>query len=370
MSQIHVLQILPDFSTGGAERMAVNLMLALDRSRYRVTAVSLYAPRHNELEKELAVHGIPLRFLGKRPGPDLRVAFRLAGVIEELKPDLIHTHRYVLRYLIPVIYRKSVPIVHTVHSVADREVSRLGQRVHRWAYRRNVKPVSIAHEVTASLKRVYGLKDCAFIPNGIPVETYQRPRTDRQNWREQEGFSSNALLFVCVARLNTAKNHPLLVKAFAEGTAGFDDAHLLLVGDGPLREEIEQLVEQYALSHRVRFLGNRNDVADILAAADVFALASDWEGNPLSVMEAMAAGKPVLSTAVGGVPELVEDGRTGILTPKGDVTGLASAMKELIDNPDRRLAMGMQGARKAMECFDVCGMGRSYENLYDQIVSP
>jgi glycosyltransferase involved in cell wall biosynthesis len=130
---------------------------------------------------------------------------------------------------------------------------------------------------------------------------------------------------------------------------------------------IEQEVRQFGIETRVHLLGNRTDVPEILGASDVFALASDWEGNPLSVMEAMAAGKPVVATAVGGVPDLVEDGWTGSLAPRGDADALAGAITGMIERPEYRLAMGLQGAEKALEHFDVSSMSHSYERLYDQL---
>ena len=131
-----------------------------------------------------------------------------------------------------------------------------------------------------------------------------------------------------------------------------------------MREQVAGL----GLESRVRFLGIRADVADILRASDVFVLSSRWEGNPLSVMEAMAAGLPVVSTAVGGVPELVQEGATGRLVPSEDAGALARALQALVDDPAHRAAMGAAARRHAVAHFDIRHTVRGYEQLYESLL--
>jgi glycosyltransferase involved in cell wall biosynthesis len=128
--------------------------------------------------------------------------------------------------------------------------------------------------------------------------------------------------------------------------------------------DLERRIDAMGLREKVHLLGLRSDVPEVLNAADVFVLSSDWEGNPLSVMEAMAAGKPVICTAVGGVPELVEDGRCGLLVPQGDAKALAQAMRYLLEDPEARTSMGRASARRAIERFDLKAMTGAYEDLY------
>jgi glycosyltransferase involved in cell wall biosynthesis len=142
----------------------------------------------------------------------------------------------------------------------------------------------------------------------------------------------------------------------------------VLVGGGKLGPELEKEAEALGLGDRVRFLGPRSDIPEILGAADVFVLSSDYEGSPLSIMEAMAAGKPVISTAVGGVPELVEDGRSGLLVPRGSPKALAEAVNLMVKNHEAREAMGRASLGLATERFDARVMTRAYEGLYDEIV--
>lgn len=360
-----VLHVLPNFRPGGAERMAVNLMRTLSRERFEAGAVSLFDPSGTDLEETLAQSGIPVWYLGKRRGPDPRMFTRIARVLRRFRPDVVHTHQYVLRYTLPTMLHRTPAMVHTVHSLADKEVPRSGHWIQRLAFKRGVLPVAIAQEVADSLGCLYGVSGFPLIPNGVPVEAYRWPSVDRRTWRGREGFATGDVLFVCVARLSPVKNPALLLESFAHGPASDPRSHLLLVGEGELRPELERRIRALGLQGKVHLLGLRPDIPEALNAADVFVLASGWEGNPLSVMEAMAAGKPVVCTAVGGVPELVEDGRSGLLVPRGDAAAFSGAMSYLLEDPGAGEAMGERAAGIACERFDLEVMTRAYEELYE-----
>jgi glycosyltransferase involved in cell wall biosynthesis len=174
----------------------------------------------------------------------------------------------------------------------------------------------------------------------------------------------------CVARFAAQKNHALLISAFSKGPAADPKAHLVLAGQGVLRAELQMRVNDLGLTNRVHFLGLRCDIPDVLEAADIFALSSDYEGNPLSVIEAMAAGLPVVSTAVGGVPELLQNGKEGFIVQPGRVDEFSEAMMTLLNNPNLRRTMGSAAAGRARENFDVSAMVRAYEDLYDETSAP
>jgi glycosyltransferase involved in cell wall biosynthesis len=198
------------------------------------------------------------------------------------------------------------------------------------------------------------------------VERYSHPLLSRAAWRRQVGVEADAFVYLCVARFSEQKDHATLLRAFAEGPAQLPNARLLLAGDGELRVQTEQLVYELKLGQRVMFLGRRTDIAETLAAADAFVLGSRWEGNPLSVMEAMAAGKPVIATAVGAIPELVRHGTDGMLSAAGDVSGLAQGMLRIqIDRAAE--VMGRAAATRARERFGLAAMARAYAELYKKV---
>jgi glycosyltransferase involved in cell wall biosynthesis len=268
-----------------------------------------------------------------------------------------------------MLFDRVPAMVHTVHNLAEKEVDWSGRLIHRMAFRQGVVPVAVADDVDDSLRRFYDIDGFPLIPNGIPVDTFRKPSIDRDRWREEEGFAASDVLFACVARFKPQKNLPLLVEAFAQGPALEPRAHLLIVGHGELRRDLEKQIDALGLREKVHVLGVRSDVPGLLHAADVFVLSSDWEGNPLSVMEAMAAGIPVISTAVGGVPELIEGGESGLLVPPGDARALGGAMQYLLENPEVRTSMGSVSAKRAAERFDLRVMTEAYEELYRATVA-
>ncbi len=367
---IRVLHVVSDFRSGGAERVAASVLRTLDPEQFDVAAITLRGPFGSALERTLAEGGIPVWYMGKDKGFDPLVLARVTRTIRHFQPQVLHTHSYALRYASPyILYRRRPAMVHTVHNLADKEIEWYGRWVHRLAFRRGVLPVAIAREVANSIRRVYGIDDFPLIPNGILVDTFRGPSIDRERWRNKEGFAPTDVLFVCVAGLRPQKNPALLLEAFHRGVASDPRAHLLFVGRGALKSELERQIGALGLQERVHLLGLRSDVPEILNAADVFVLSSDYEGNPLSVMEAMAAGKPMVCTAVGGVPELVEDGKCGLLVPPRDVKDLAGAIRHMLENPEARKSMGEASARRAVERFDLRVMTEAYENLYRTVMA-
>jgi len=366
---IRVLHVVSDFRSGGAERVAANLLRTSDPEQFNVGAITLRGPFGSALERTLAEDGIPVWYMGKKRGFDPLALARVARTIERFKPQVLHTHTYTLRYVFPyVLFRRIPAMVHTVHNMAEREVEWYGRWVHRLAFRRGVLPVAIAGEVADSICRVYGIDDFPLIPNGILVDKYRRPSIDRESWRNKEGFTSTDVLFVCVAGLRPQKNPTLLLEAFYRGLASNPRAHLLFAGTGAVRAQLERQMSTLGLQKRVHLMGQRSDIPELLNAADVFVMSSDYEGNPLAVLEAMAAGKPMISTAVGGVPELLEGG-CGLLVPPRDAWALANAMRYTMESPEARASMGEASARRAVERFGVRTMTEAYEHLYKKLTA-
>jgi glycosyltransferase involved in cell wall biosynthesis len=357
-----VLHIVPSFGVGGAEQMAGHLMVGLSES-HDVAGVGLYPAMNSSIEHRLMRADIPLWHLGKRPGFDPKLFISLDRVLKEVRPQVVHTHLSVLRYALPGLLRRRVPlVVHTLHSVAEHETDAFGRLVQRLAFRRGVLPVAVSREVATSFKRVYGVECKAMVPNCIPVDNYRRSPADGIRWREKVGIPHGAILFSFVGHLEPPKNPLLLLEAFA--ALQEPCAHVVMLGDGSLRKQITTYIREHALEGRVCLLGHRDDVPECLAASDIFVNSSSWEGNPLAVMEAMAAGLPVIGTAVGGVPELVQSGQQGILVPPGDYAAFANAMRSLVNSPELRAAMSNAARARATAAFNVDRMAQGYANLY------
>jgi glycosyltransferase involved in cell wall biosynthesis len=367
-----VFQILPSLVVGGAERLVVHLMERLNRERFAPVCICLESPQGTHYEARVQASGTPLYFLGKGAGASWRVLQQLDALFRQYRPTVVHTHIIGLNYAYPLMFRYRTPArVHTVHSLAQHEVGvRIGAWVRILAFRYrigHVVPVAVAEDVRTTIRQLYGYLDAPLIPNGIPTDEYAPDPNRRRRWRERHGLEPEAIVLTHVGRFAPPKNHALLIEAFAQ-VRTHTPLYLLLVGGGELEDAVRQQVAGLGLQERVRFLGVRADVPAILNASDLFVLSSRWEGNPLSVMEAMAAGLPVVSTAVGGVPELVREGETGLLVPSGDAAALARALQALVDDPARREAMGKAARQHAITHFDIRHTVRQYEALYERLL--
>ncbi len=361
--RVRVLEVLATLRRAGAERIAVTIAARLDRARFETGVVSLFDAFPGGFEPQLAEREIPVWHLSKRPGFDPRMWTRLAGVLRAFRPNIVHTHSYVMRYALPArALARRGSIVHTVHNMAEREVDGFGRAVHRVAFHCGAVPVAISETVARSFESVYGFAPAAVIPNGVDL---CREAGGRDAWRRANGFAAGDLLIVSVARFERQKNPLGLVEAFAHALPDDPHAYLVMAGEGSLLPEARALAERLGVARRVRFTGLCADVAGLLAAGDIFALASHWEGTPVAAIEAMAAGLPVAATAVGGLPELVEDGVCGLLAPPGDPAALAGALAALARHPRRR-EMGEAAARRARR-FDAAAMVDAYAALFERV---
>jgi glycosyltransferase involved in cell wall biosynthesis len=369
MEKIRVLQVLPMLAPGGAERVAVHIAKGLDPDRYKAAILSLGPRVGSDLERLLDEARIEIKCLGKTPGFDHRMYLRLLRLFSDWQPDIVHTHIQVLRYVLPTtLVFRNTRFVHTVHNLAEYEVEPRARWIQRYSFRHGVVPIAVAEKVALSLRQLYQIQECKVILNGIPTSQYARPRLTREEWRRRERFEDEDVLFVSVARFAPQKNHALLLNAFASGPGHDSKAHLVLVGDGQNREQLEAQARDLGIRNQVRFLGLRTDISEVLGAMDVFVLSSDFEGNPLSVMEAMASGLPIVSTAVGGIPDLVEDRKQGMLVRAGDVNDLARSMALLMREEETRRGFGRAAALRAREQFDVSKMVEAYEEVYNEMV--
>jgi glycosyltransferase involved in cell wall biosynthesis len=349
--------------------MAANLILALDRDRFRVEVLALGKPSGSDIERMLENSHTPIHYLGKGAGFDVRIYSRFDRFLKRQRPAVIHTHVHVLRYTLPsMLYRSAPAMLHTVHNLAEHEVEGRAQWLQKFALAGSITPVACAREVAHSLERRYGIRDALVIPNCIPVRQYRTSAAAREEWREREGISREERILLSVARFAPQKNHELLIRAFAIVAAHHRNARLVLAGRGESQQQAERLTATLGIGDRVKFLGLRTDVPNVLSGADIFVLSSDYEGNPLALMEAMAAGLPVVSTAVGGVPELIEEGKEGLLVKAGDVEALADRLARLLADDSERLRMGKAASSRAEREFDIGIMAAKYSALYDQLL--
>ena len=363
--KIKILHVIPKFDLGGAERLLVSLLEAFDHEWFEVAAVSLYPESGTILEQEIKEKGLTVYFLNKHRGLDLRIIPNLYHLFQTFKPDVVHTHLFVLHYVFLVMLLCRIPVrVHTIHSIVHKEEGRL-LKLAQWIVFRlgGVVPVSISLEVANTVRDFYGRGIWTpVIYNGIPTTQFVSAAG------QVRGEKGKEMVLLHIGSFVPLKSHLLLIEAFDLSIKEYPWMQLWLVGDGELRPAVERAVSEKGLQEKVSFLGLRDNVSNLLANCDLFVLPSDYEGLPLTVLEAMAAGKPVVSTRVGGVPELVEDGLTGFLVPPRDPEALSQAILRLAKDHDLCLRMGQAGQRKVLERFDISQAARGYETLYFKLL--
>lgn len=361
--RIRVLHLLPALAPGGAETNLLALLRHFDHERFE-HAVGFGGG--GVLETEFSRTGVQLLRLW--PGViDLRSLLALPAMLKRIAgyaPDLIHSHLDVTNLLgLAAKHRLKCGLVIHLHGfsiVPQKEWPGRGPNYLIWGllnrtFRFCDRAIAICSYQLPFLDRsgIPGAQ-VALIPNGITLEGAPRA-TNKPN---------GAYQFVHVARFDPQKDHDLLVKAFQRVSRELPQARLVLVGDGPLRAAVEQQVEALNLADKVTFLGVRRDVPEILAASHCFVLSSAWELHPITILEAMRAGLPVIATAVAGVVDTVADGRSGLLVKPGDEAGLADAMLDLATYPERGFAMGASGLRLAKEKFSNALVAKKIEAEY------
>jgi len=345
---LHVMQV------AGAEVLVAETIRAL---RGKIDATVFCLDAIGPLGKQLRAEGIEVISFGRRPGVDLGVAARMAREVRRRRIQVLHAHQYTPFFyaaLARVLSGNGCRVMFTEHG---RHFPDLVSPTRRWLNQRVLG--HLADEVNAvcafsarSLSESDGFsgRSIEIIENGIALDRYEYAE-DRDALRHRLGLSDGRRYVVNVARFHPVKDQATLLRAFREVADAHDDTDLLLVGDGPQRENLETLTASLGLSERVRFLGVREDVPAILRAADVFALTSKSEAASITLLEAMASSLPIVATAVGGTPELVRDGVEGLLAPRGDACGIARAILCLLRDPAKAEAMGRAGAARAHQQF-------------------
>jgi glycosyltransferase involved in cell wall biosynthesis len=212
----------------------------------------------------------------------------------------------------------------------------------------------------------FPLEKVFVIPNGVDTQRFHpdRPSSDL---RKQLGLPTDARVAGIVAALRPEKNHELFLRAAAEVRKQISSAHFLIIGDGPRREPLEQLTGELGLTDCVHFLGTRSDIPELLSAIDVFVLTSHMEANPVSILEALAAGKPVIAPNVGSISESVRDGETGYLFEPGNLLQVSQQLLEIFSQPEQAEAMGMAGRELVKASWSLDRMVSGYEELIEML---
>jgi glycosyltransferase involved in cell wall biosynthesis len=366
-ARIRVGFVLHSMHIAGAEVLVAETIRRLEsRIEPVVFCLDLVGPLGGRLQRE----GVPVMAFGRRPGFDLSVSKRMAKEIRERHVEVIHAHQYTPFFYSAIAAQLAGArprVIFTEHGRHFPDVVSMRRRlVNRWILDRLADHVNAVCEFSArSLNKVDGFSRdrIEVIPNGVDLPRYGR-EADIAGLRQRLGLDPTRRYVTTIARFHPVKDHRTLLHAFAEVAPLRRDVDLLLAGDGALRETLELLARDLNIASRVQFLGIRGDVADLLRASDVFALTSVSEAASITLLEAMAAGLPVVVTAVGGNPEIVRDGVDGLLAPRGDSHAVAKALVRVLD--DGRLAynMGQAGTERVRTTYRLDDTVERYFALY------
>jgi len=356
---VRVLYLIDSLGPGGAEHLLAASLPFLRRAGVEPSVVVLQEQQGNPVARRIEAQGIPVRELGIRRLRQ-RGAYRaVRRAIVAAAPEVVHTQLEFAHVLgILAARRLGLPTVATLHTLDEpppRSRLALHFRLMAWALRRARRVMAVS-EITRRhyLQRARLRPErVATVYNGIDPTGFQQGPEERAAVRAVLGVDPAAPVLVTVAVQREPKGIQHMLAALPEVIAAFPEVRYLLVGDGPHRSALEEQAARLGLSDRVIFTGARDDVARLLAAADLFILPSLTEALPTVVAEAMAAGLPVVATTVGGIPEMVRPGDAALLVPPADPEALAEAVGRLLANPRQAAAMGLAGRRLVAERFDI-----------------
>lgn len=354
---MRIMQVIPEFVVAGAENMCVNLTMELLSLGHEVMVVSLY-DYHSELTERLEREHVRIMYLNKKLGMDFRVIYRIRKQLIQFKPDIIHTHLNTLKYVVAANIGLKGRIVHTIHSVAHRVSGNTEKILNKFFFHHcGVTPVALTEAIKRSVEEFYKLDGdkVPYVPNGIPL----------QKCKVKESYEfGKTIKIVHVGRFHRVKNHRLMVEAICKIYENFPNVTLVFVGEGELMREIEDYIKSLGAESYILEFGPSNDVLSILHDSDIFLLPSQFEGMPMTLIEAMGTGLPIVASNVGGIPDLIVNGENGLLC-EPNLLSIVSCLTRIINDKRLREKIG-RSALRSSENFSSAIMAQEYLKLYRQ----
>lgn len=358
MDQIKVLLVIPEFGLAGAETMCESLAneLSMD-SHIQVFIASLFT-FHSAITDRLEQKGIKVYYLGKKRGVDLSVVFKIHKIIKDKNINVIHTHRYVMPYAIPAAILGRVKVrVHTVHSIASKELLPSQRKIAYLFYRFfSVIPVAISPQVKNTIAEEYGLPQ-----SRIPM-IFNGSDLSKCIVKTDYGIKDGVLRLLHIGRYMDVKNQELTINTISLLMLNGFHVECSFIGGGDKEEYYQNIAHKLGVNDFCHFLGLQSNVYPFLHDADVFILPSKYEGMPISLIEAMGTGLPIIASNVGGIPDMIENDESGILIEPKE-TDLYNAIIRLYTNNKLREKLGKGALIKAYN-FSSSQMASNYKELY------
>lgn len=367
MNGVKVLQLISSGGYYGAENMLLNLCASQQKTGCQNSLMIFYnvhAP-NVELYERARRRGLSVRMVHCQGRADWRAVRQIEECIQEDGIQLIHTHGYKADLYGYVAARRSgKPIVATCHNwLGGTAALGIYNHLDRMALKRFHGLAAVSDSVAQRLLASgVSAKKIRTIANGIDVQTFERARP-------LQAFNLDGSKVVgMVARLDLKKGFEYLLRAANELRGSFPELKVVIVGEGPDRSEIEGMIQRLGLQSSVILAGQRSDMPAVYAAMDVFVLPSLNEGLPMTILEAMAASKPVIATRVGAIPKVIQDGETGLLVDPGDSDGLRNALARLLTDSGLCSRLGAEGHDWVSRNYTSEAMALKYRQMYDDVL--
>jgi len=368
MRKIIVLQLVEDLGTGGLEKVIVDIAENLNAEQYKV--IVWCVARGGEIADELISKGIDVKILGIRSYYNPFNILRLVNLFKKVNPDILHTHTYfsnTIGRIAAKLTRIPIIITHVQNTYWNYTKRNLFiERLLSYFTDKIICCSDAVKDFVLGYEKISPQK-VVTIYNGIALDKFNQS-IDVASFRDSLGIRDNELLIATVASLTPKKGHKYFLDSVADIVKTYKNIKCLIVGDGPLRKELEEYVKTLSLDYYIIFTGIRNDIPNLLRAADIFVLPSLIEGLGIAAIEAMASGIPVVATNVGGLSEVVKDGISGILVPPKDSEALSGAIMSLLKDSQAAKQMGDEGHKISREKFSSKMMIRKIEGLYKEYV--
>jgi glycosyltransferase involved in cell wall biosynthesis len=362
-SRAKVVVLIKGLGIGGAERLISEAVAFWDRDRYDYQ-VAYLLPRKDQLVPEITGAGVQVDQIGNgRVG--IKTWRHLRAHLKEARPDLVHAHLPSTGILARLA--SHAPVVYTEHNVVSsyRQPTRL---LNRLTYGRNSRLIAVSGAVADSVAGFPG-PDPIIVPNGVSVSVSEQ---DRRAAREELEISDTTLMIIHVGNIRPHKGHSNLIAATAKLKGALDDFVVVSIGGEKYDGDLARIQAEAAgagVEDVFRALGRRENALSFVAASDVMANPSDHEGLPLAILEAMSLGKPVVATAVGGVPSVIESGVNGLLVPAANPAALADSLLDLANDHELRARLGGQAREDALAKHGLEAMIRTVEGIYAEVLA-
>jgi glycosyltransferase involved in cell wall biosynthesis len=368
--RIRVLWLIKGLGRGGAEQLLQHAAEIRDRERFEYEVAYLLRDR-SAVAEELRAFGVPTHVLDASSEVDLGWMLRLRRLLHDRRFDVVHSHSPyvagVARLIVRSLPRRMRPLTISTEHVPWSGYALPTRILNAATFALDAEHIAVSDAVRASIARPFNHRIHTVI-HGVPLEAIRQHAAERDVWRRRVGVSEDQILIGTVANFRAQKGYPDLLQAAAMVLSRAPNVRFAAAGQGPLEAQIRELHARLGLGAGFQLLGAVPKTGPFLAACDIFALASHYEGLPLAVMEAMALGVPVVATGVDGVVELVRDGADGVLVPRSQPARLAEALLALASDHERRAAMGREAAAGAKR-FDNRPAVETIEDMYVHVTS-